>query len=64
MRNQIGGIQIAEPAVLFGRLSKVNKCPHKNVLVLSGSERFKRSCWSRKLIFLAGSQWYGRNRIV
>jgi hypothetical protein len=36
MRNQIGGIQIAEPAVLFGRLSKVNKCRHKNVVVLSG----------------------------
>jgi len=36
MRNQIGDIQIAEPALLFGRLSKVKKCRHKNVVVLSG----------------------------
>jgi len=36
LRNQIGSTQIAEPAVRFGRLSKVNKCRHKSVVVLSG----------------------------
>jgi hypothetical protein len=64
MLNQIGGIQIAEPAVPFGPLSKVNKCRHKNAVVLSGFGTVQAFCWLRKLIFLAGRQWYGRNRAV
>src|SRR5712664_2813014 len=37
MRSEIKAIQVAEPKALFGRASKINKCCHKNVIVLSDS---------------------------
>lgn len=59
VRTEIGSMQVAEPTVLFGRISEVNKCRHNAIIRtnvgtaqmlslvaqadMSGSERVVRS---------------------